>query len=206
MLGNLSSKNLSSGLVKITNNFSQSGTTFKEVPYGQAVGTVVTPSFQVAATQSVDVMGITMQQAGNVRTVVNSGTLENVPEIPVASSVNGSAVFAYTKLFVAACADKCQVDRNNAAQPNRLCTMNFGEPVSSTTNTAAWDKSIKDMAALFWGRTEVTATELATLKTLRDEVAAASLVKTPGNNGNANLSAFYAVCSTMQLAPASLTQ
>src|SRR5687768_11230895 len=70
------SKQLDSGVApakKAPAKLSEPGVVFKEVPYGDAVGTVVVPSFQTATAQIIDTLGIE-RQTGNVRGAARSAT------------------------------------------------------------------------------------------------------------------------------------
>jgi hypothetical protein len=203
--GMIGGKELSKGYSAPSTNFDGAGVIFKEVPYGAAVGTVSLPSFQTAVSQDLDLLGMTMQEATSVR-AVNTSVNGNLPEIGVASAISPNTVFSYTKLYIAGCADKCRLDRANAARPNRLCTFDQNRPPNDPANAAAWDKSIRDMGALFWGRSELSASEINTLVTLRNEVGAAALAKAGGTSTTANLTAFYAVCAVMKLAPDAIVQ
>lgn len=202
--GLMSDKNLSEGL-DAKSNFGQEDEVFDEIPTGATVGTVVVPNFQTALRQEIELMGLAANQRTNLNSIAASvpGML---PEIGTASAVVPSTVFGFTRLFVASCSDKCAADRANAGQSDRLCTFNFAQGLDAGTNPAAWDKSIRDMGGLFWGRTELTDSEMTVLRKLRDDVAGVSLSNTPGNTTNAHLAAFTAVCLTMKLAPDGLVQ
>jgi hypothetical protein len=203
--GMIGGKELSKGYKAPSTNFDGAGAVFKEVPYGAAVGTVSLPSFQTALTQDLDLLDMTMAEANSVR-AVSTSVNGNLPEVGVASAVSPNTVFSYSKLYIAGCADKCRLDRANANRPNRLCTFDQNRAPNDPANAAAWDKSIRDMGALFWGRSDLTASEMNTLITLRNEISAAALAKTGGTPASANLTAFYAVCATMKLAPDAIVQ
>ena len=197
-------KDLSDGLAT-TSNYTQSEAVFKEVTYGEAVGTVVTPNFRTATSQILDVFSMTMAQANAVRGVLGSSQ-GNLPEIGVSSNMGANQVFAYTKIYNAACNDKCRLDRAGTLPAGeRACTMNFTQAYNSAGNLVAWDGSIAKLAELLWGRAEVTAAEKAALYTLRDTVATVAMSKNL-SVADTNLAAFQGVCVAMALSPAFLVQ
>ncbi|MBC7386144.1 MAG: hypothetical protein H7301_08300 [Cryobacterium sp.] len=204
--GLISGKNLDSG-ISATARLSEAGATFKEVPYGAAVGTVIVPTFQTATAQVLDTLGMTMAQAGNVRTV-NTAVSGNLPEVGVASNLSVQSVFAYSKLYIAACTDKCNLDRSGQAPAvaDRLCNFDTNKPHGDSANAAAWEASLRKMGELFWGRAELTAEERSTLITLRDEVGAVAVERSNGNANAGTLPAFQAVCAAMAISPAALVQ
>ncbi len=201
--GLIGGKDISSGLVK-TVNYSQGEPTFKEVAYGSAVGLVATPTFQAASTQVQDILGLTTVESRAI-TQVSPTVIGNLPEVGVATNLGPQSTFAYTKLYLAACSDKCRVDRGDAARADRLCTFDFGTAHNSATNAPRWTAAITKLAELFWGRTELTASESATLLTLRDEVGASAIAATNLPNGG-TVPAFEAVCTAMALSPDALAQ
>ncbi len=188
-------KDLADGMSK-TVNFAQEGVIFKEVEYGAAVGTVVVPNFQVGVTQISELFGINPAngQLGNVSTSVSG----NLPEVGVSSNVNDQSVFAYAKLYTAACTDKCSADRGAGG----LCAFQNNAPLSAAANSGAWNNSVTKLAQLLWGRTELTPAESAALTTLRDEVLAAK----DGGQNVKNEAAFHAVCTAMALSPDYMVQ
>ncbi len=202
--GLMASKDLAEGL-ESKSNFGQENEVFDEIPTGATVGTVVVPNFQSALRQEIELMGLAANQRANLN-AISASVPGMLPEIGTASAVVPSTVFGFTRLFVASCTDKCNADRANANQADRLCTFNLAQGLTAGTNAAAWDKSIRDMGALFWGRPELTDSEMATLRKLRDDVGGVSLSNAPGNTTNAHLAAFTAVCLTMKLAPDGLVQ
>ncbi len=198
-------KDLSDGLATPSTNYAQSEAVFKEVSYGEAVGTVVTPNFRSATSQFLDLMGITLAQANAVRGVLGSAQ-GNLPEIGVSSNMGANQVFAYTKIYNAACNDKCRLDRAGTTPAGeRACVFNFGQAYNSAGNLAAWDASMSKLSELLWGRTEITAGEKAALDTLRNEVAGVAAGKGL-NVADTTTAAFQAVCVAMALAPAHIVQ